>query len=105
MWITGPCRALDWAYGNLMDSRDINSHDIDLANPAVGSSRFGGGGNSKWTCEEFVKIHAERTTRNNPYWFDFSWRVSRHTGQGYFPDIRRNLSPGACITGPITRNR
>jgi len=75
---------VDWAYGNLMDSRDINSHDIDLANPAVGLPGFGGGGNSKWSCEEFVKIHAERTTRNNPYWFDFSWEGKQAYDTGVF---------------------
>ncbi len=75
---------VDWAYGNLMDSRDINSHDIDLANPAVGLMGVGGGGNTKWSCEEFVKIHAERTTRNNPYWFDFSWEGKQAHDTGIF---------------------
>ncbi len=58
---------VDWAYGNLMDSRDINSHDMGMGKP------FGGGG-ANWTCEKVVNVKAERTTYNDPYWFDFSWQ-------------------------------
>jgi aldehyde:ferredoxin oxidoreductase len=57
---------VDWAYGNLMDSRDINSHDMGMGKP------FGGG---DWTCERYVKTKAERTAPfNDPYWFDYSWQ-------------------------------
>jgi len=52
---------VEWAYGNLMDSRDINNHDMSL-----GTKRG-------WTCENFVKVLAERTTKNDPFWFDYSW--------------------------------
>jgi aldehyde:ferredoxin oxidoreductase len=52
---------VEWAYGNLMDSRDINNHDMSL-----GSKR-------NWTCENFVKVLAERTLKNDPFWFDYSW--------------------------------
>jgi aldehyde:ferredoxin oxidoreductase len=52
---------VEWAYGNLMDSRDINNHDMAL------------GKKDGLTCEQFVKIISERTLANNPYWFDYSW--------------------------------
>jgi aldehyde:ferredoxin oxidoreductase len=52
---------VEWAYGNLMDSRDINSHDMSM-----GSKR-------NWTCEDFVKVIADRTTMNDPFFFDYSW--------------------------------
>jgi len=73
---------VDWAYGNLMDSRDINSHDMGMANPSRGFG--GGGGESKWTCEKFVNVMAERTTGNNPYWFDFSWKGDQAYKTGIF---------------------
>lgn len=56
---------VDWAYGNLMDSRDINSHDMGMGKP------YGGG---DWTCEQFVKTIAKRTAFDNPLWFDYSWQ-------------------------------
>jgi aldehyde:ferredoxin oxidoreductase len=52
---------VEWAYGNLMDSRDINNHDMSL------------GKKQKFTCEQFVNILAERTLANDPFWFDYSW--------------------------------
>ena len=72
---------VDWAYGNLMDSRDINSHDMGMSNPSGG---FGGGGGKKWTCEDYVKVLAERTTGNNHYWFDFSWEGKQAYKTGIF---------------------
>ncbi|MFC1839438.1 aldehyde ferredoxin oxidoreductase N-terminal domain-containing protein [Thermodesulfobacteriota bacterium] len=75
---------VDWAYGNLMDSRDINSHDMGMGNPSGG--RFGGmgGGGKKWTCEEYVKVLAERTTGNNHFWFDFGWEGKQAYETGIF---------------------
>ncbi len=54
---------VEWAYGNLMDSRDINNHDMSL------------GRKQGITCEEFVKLVASRTAPfNDPLWFDYSWK-------------------------------
>ena len=75
---------VDWAYGNLMDSRDINSHDMGMGNPSGGFGGFGGGGGKKWTCEDYVKVLAERTTGNNHYWFDFSWEGKQAYKTGIF---------------------
>ena len=47
-------------------------------NPSAG----GGGGN--WTCEKAVNVRAERTTYNNPYWFDFSWEGKQAYKTGIF---------------------
>ncbi len=53
---------VEWAYGNLMDSRDINNHDMSL-----GTKRG-------MTCEQFVNLIATRTLpTNDPFWFDYSW--------------------------------
>ncbi|HSW39801.1 MAG TPA: aldehyde ferredoxin oxidoreductase N-terminal domain-containing protein, partial [Acidobacteriota bacterium] len=52
---------VEWAYGNLLDSRDINSHDMSL------------GRKQGYTCEQFVNIIAERSLRKDPFWFDYSW--------------------------------
>src|SRR4030043_277488 len=70
---------VDWAYGNLMDSRDINSHDMGMGRPFS----FGGGGEN-WTCEQFVKVMAERTTKNDPLWFDYSWQDKQAYDTGIF---------------------
>jgi aldehyde:ferredoxin oxidoreductase len=54
---------VEWAYGNLMDSRDINNHDMSL------------GRKPKITCEQFVNILASRTAPyNDPFWWDYSWQ-------------------------------
>jgi aldehyde:ferredoxin oxidoreductase len=76
---------VDWAYGNLMDSRDINSHDMGMSNPSGGPfGRMGGGDGKKWTCEDYVKVLAERTTGNNHLWFDFSWEGKQAYDTGIF---------------------
>lgn len=82
---------VDWAYSNLMDSRDINSHDLEgIENPSGGFGGFGGGG-KKWTCEKFVKVMAERTTRNNPLWFDYSWKGKQAHETGIYSRHKAEL--------------
>ena len=64
-----------WAYGNLFDSRDINSHDM------------GGGRQQGITCEEYVKIMAQRTPpTNDPFWFDYSWEGDQAYKTGIFSE-------------------
>ncbi|MBN2319191.1 MAG: hypothetical protein JXR49_08935 [Acidobacteria bacterium] len=71
---------VEWAYGNLMDSRDINSHDITHS-PGGG---FGGGGEAP-DAEKFVKTMAERTAPfNDPFWFDYSWEGKQAYETGIF---------------------
>jgi aldehyde:ferredoxin oxidoreductase len=65
---------VEWAYGNLMDSRDINSHDMSM-----GSKR-------NMTCEDFVKVLAERTEGNDPFWFDYTWEGDRAYKTGIFSE-------------------
>jgi aldehyde:ferredoxin oxidoreductase len=64
---------VEWAYGNLMDSRDINSHDVS-----------GLGRAQKYTCEQFVNILASRTGKNDPFWFDYSWEGDQAYKTGIF---------------------
>jgi aldehyde:ferredoxin oxidoreductase len=71
---------VEWAYSNLMDSRDINSHDSS----SMGTVRSFGGG-KQWTCEDFVKAMAERTAPfNDPFWFDYSWQGKQAYETGIF---------------------
>ena len=49
---------VEWAYGNLLDSRDINSHDISWG---------------RGDAEQTVKNYAAGTLRNEPLWFDYTW--------------------------------
>jgi aldehyde:ferredoxin oxidoreductase len=67
---------VEWAYGNLLDSRDINSHDMSM-----GSKR-------NWTCENFVKVIAERTEGNDPFWFDYSWQGDQAYKTGIYSEHR-----------------
>jgi aldehyde:ferredoxin oxidoreductase len=50
---------VEWAYGNLLDSRDINSHDISWG---------------RGDAEQQVKSYAAGTLRNEPLWFDYTWQ-------------------------------
>ena len=50
---------VEWAYGNLLDSRDINSHDISWG---------------RGDAEQAVKNYAAGTLRNEPLWFDYTWQ-------------------------------
>jgi len=50
---------VEWAYGNLLDSRDINSHDISWG---------------RGDAEQMVKNYAAGTLRNEPLWFDYTWQ-------------------------------
>ncbi|MDR0843301.1 MAG: hypothetical protein LBP68_07785 [Acidobacteriota bacterium] len=66
---------VEWAYGNLFDSRDINNHDMSV------------GRKNGITCEQFVNIMAKRTPpTNDPYWFDYSWEGDQAYKTGIYSD-------------------
>jgi len=50
---------VEWAYGNLLDSRDINSHDISWG---------------RGDAAEVVNNYAAGTLKNEPLWFDYTWQ-------------------------------
>ena len=50
---------VEWAYGNLFDSRDINSHDISWG---------------RGDAAEVVNNYAAGTLKNEPLWFDYTWQ-------------------------------
>jgi aldehyde:ferredoxin oxidoreductase len=50
---------VEWAYANLLDSRDINSHDISWG---------------RGDAEQSVKNYAAGTLGNEPLWFDYTWQ-------------------------------
>ena len=54
---------VEWAYSNLLDSRDVNCHDFSLSQPR------------NMTCEEYVKVLAQRTGMPDAdeFWFDYTW--------------------------------
>jgi aldehyde:ferredoxin oxidoreductase len=68
--------AVEWCYGNLMDSRDINNHDMFL------------GKKENMTCEQFVKILAAGTKRNESLWFDYSWKGDQAYKTGIYSDYK-----------------
>jgi len=69
---------VEWAYGNLMDSRDINNHDIQL------------GPTDKMTCEEYVKTMATLMPpySDDPYMYDYSWKGEQAYKTGIYSNHR-----------------
>ncbi|MBN2242042.1 MAG: hypothetical protein JW793_05075 [Acidobacteria bacterium] len=67
---------VEWAYGNLMDSRDINNHDMQLAP------------NERMSCEEYVRLLAAACPPfdDDPYMFDYSWQGEQAFKTGIYSD-------------------
>jgi aldehyde:ferredoxin oxidoreductase len=73
---------VEWGFGSLMDSRDINSHDM----------RFGPAG-KKISCEEFVKVLSGETPpyTGDPFMFDYSWKGEQAYKTGIYSDHKAKL--------------
>ena len=69
---------VEWAYGNLMDSRDINNHDIQL------------GATNKMSCEEYVKMMASEMLpySDDPFMYDYSWQGEQAYKTGIYSGHR-----------------
>ena len=69
---------VEWAYGNLMDSRDINNHDIQM------------GPTDKISCEEYVKRMATQMPpyTDDPFMYDYSWQGPQAFKTGIYSDHR-----------------
>jgi aldehyde:ferredoxin oxidoreductase len=69
---------VEWGYGNMMDSRDINNHDIQM------------GPTDKMSCEEYVKTMARLMTPNDqdPFMFDYSWQGDQASKTGIYSEHR-----------------
>ena len=67
---------VEWAYGTLMDSRDINNHDISL------------GPNDRMSCEEYVALLASACLpyEDDPLMFDYSWQGEQAFKTGIYSD-------------------
>jgi aldehyde:ferredoxin oxidoreductase len=67
---------MEWAYGTLMDSRDINNHDMQL------------GPTDRMSCEEYVKLLASACPpyEDDPYMFDYSWQGEQAYRTGIYSD-------------------
>jgi len=89
IWITSPCLAWNGAYGNLMDSRDINNHDIQL------------GPTKKMPCEEYVKMVAPAEMppySDDPFMFDYSWQGEQAYKTGIYSDHRGQI---CCLSSTL----
>jgi aldehyde:ferredoxin oxidoreductase len=69
---------VEWGYGNLMDSRDINSHDIQM------------GPTDKMTCKEYVERMASQMPpyTDDPFMFDYSWQGEQAYETGIYSGHR-----------------
>jgi aldehyde:ferredoxin oxidoreductase len=67
---------VEWAYGTLMDSRDINNHDLPLAP------------NKQMSCEAYVRLLASACLPygDDPYMFDYSWQGEQAYKTGIYSD-------------------
>jgi aldehyde:ferredoxin oxidoreductase len=67
---------MEWAYGTLMDSRDINNHDLSI------------GPTNKMSCEAFVKLLASACLpyEDNPFMFDYSWKGDQAYKTGIYSE-------------------
>jgi aldehyde:ferredoxin oxidoreductase len=67
---------VEWAYGTLMDSRDINNHDVSLS-PVEGMS-----------CEAYVTLLAAACPpfEDDPFMFDYSWQGEQAYRTGIYSD-------------------
>ncbi|MCL2878283.1 MAG: hypothetical protein FWF13_05835 [Acidobacteria bacterium] len=66
---------VEWAYSSLLDSRDVNNHDMALQRQ------------QGLTCEEFVKLLSGRTgTNSSEFWFDYSWEGDQAYRTGVFSE-------------------
>ncbi len=75
--------SIEWAYGSLMDSRDINHHDFE--------DQIGPNG-KPMSCEELVKLFAEKTQPyNDPFMFDFGWQGEQAYKTGIYSEHKAKL--------------
>jgi aldehyde:ferredoxin oxidoreductase len=67
---------VEWAYGTLMDSRDINNHDMQL------------GPTKLMSCEEYVKMLASVSMpyTDDAFMFDYSWQGEQAYKTGIYSD-------------------
>jgi len=68
---------VEWAYSSLLDSRDVNNHDMSLQRQ------------QGITCEEFVELLSQRTgTTSSPFWFDYNWEGDQAYKTGIFSEYK-----------------
>jgi aldehyde:ferredoxin oxidoreductase len=71
---------VEWAYGNLMDSRDINNHDMQV------------GPTKKMSCAEYVEMLAKATPPyDDPFMFDYSWKGDQAHKTGIYSEHKAKL--------------
>jgi aldehyde:ferredoxin oxidoreductase len=71
---------VQWAYGSLMDSRDINDHDMRV------------GRTDKMSCEEYVNMISNETPPyRDPFMFDYSWQGEQAYKTGIYSKHKAKL--------------
>ena len=67
---------VEWAYGTLVDSRDINNHDVPL------------GQNNRMSCAEYVKLLSSACPPydDDPFMFDYSWQGEQAFKTGIYSE-------------------
>ncbi len=71
---------VEWAYGSLMDSRDINDHDMRV------------GKTDKMSCEEYVNLLATETPPYaDPFMFDYGWQGEQAYKTGIYSEHKAKL--------------
>jgi len=67
---------VEWAYSNLLDSRDVNCHDFGLSRQ------------KDMTCQEYVQTLARRTQMKDAdeFWFDYTWEGDQAYKTGVFSE-------------------
>ena len=67
---------VEWAYSNLLDSRDVNCHDFALSRQR------------NMTCQEYVQTLARRTQMKDAdeFWFDYTWEGDQAYKTGVFSE-------------------
>jgi aldehyde:ferredoxin oxidoreductase len=67
---------VEWAYGTLMDSRDVNNHDMQI------------GPTKLMSCEAYVKMLASVSPpyTDDPFMFDYSWQGDQAFKTGIYSD-------------------
>jgi aldehyde:ferredoxin oxidoreductase len=67
---------VEWAYGTLMDSRDINNHDVSIS-PV-----------KEMSCEKYVNLLASACLPygDDPFMFDYSWKGDQAYKTGIYSE-------------------
>jgi aldehyde:ferredoxin oxidoreductase len=71
---------IEWAYGSLVDSRDINDHDMMI------------GRSNKMSCDAYVELMSTQTPPfSDPFMFDYGWQGEQAFKTGIYSEHKAKL--------------